>query len=73
MCVAIPKVKPARKSARLDRPFGAGLFRFTPYAVTAPGFTEPSDEDRAAAALMFADSEPDYDQLAGEHRRCPAP
>jgi hypothetical protein len=54
------------KSRPVTRRFGAGLFRFTPYAVTAPGFTEPSDEDRAAAALMFADTEPDYDQLAGE-------
>ena len=57
--------KPARRTARPSAPFGAGLFRFVPFAVTAAGYVEPSDADRAAASAMFND-EPDYDQLAGE-------
>ena len=54
--------------------FGAGLFRFNHYAVTAPGFVEPSDDDRAAVGALFADeSEPDYDAMAAEaewYRQC---
>ncbi len=39
-----------------------------PFAVTAPGFVEPSDEDRAVIGQMFADPEPDpdYDAMAAE-------
>jgi hypothetical protein len=40
-----------RKPAR----FGAGLSVFVPFAVTAPGFIEPSDADRAAVGSLFAD------------------
>jgi hypothetical protein len=66
---ARPQVKATRKTGRPDHPFGAGLLRFVPFAVTAPGFVEPSDSDRAAVGLMFADDDeptPDYDLLAGE-------
>lgn len=57
MCLATPKVKAARKTPRPDRPFGQGILRFVPFAVTAPGFIEPSDEDRAWAAYhLNADS-----------------
>jgi hypothetical protein len=49
------RVKPTRRTARPHRPFAAGLTRFVSYAVTAPGFVEPSDEDRAAVGAMFAD------------------
>jgi hypothetical protein len=55
MCVATPKVKPVRNANRPAGRFGAGLFRVTPYAVTAPGFVEPTDEDRAAVRQLFAD------------------
>ena len=65
ICTASPKVKPARRTARPSAPFGSGLFRFVAFAVTAAGYAEPSDADRAAAATMFT-GEPDYDQLAGE-------
>ena len=37
--------------------------------MVAPDFVEPSDEDKATAAAMFADDsepEPDLDTLAGE-------
>jgi hypothetical protein len=37
--------------------FGAGLLCYVPFAVLAPGFIEPSDEDRAAVGAMFADDE----------------
>ena len=60
------RVKPARRTARSSAPFGAGLVRFVPFAVTAPGYVEPSDADKSAAAAMFADAEPDFDMLAGE-------
>jgi hypothetical protein len=64
---ASPKVKPARRTARPAAPFGAGLLRYIPFAVTAPGFVEPGDADRRWAAQAFADaSGPDYDRLAGE-------
>lgn len=49
------RVKPARRTARTDRPFGSGLIHFVAYAVTAADFVEPSDEDRAAVGAMFAD------------------
>jgi hypothetical protein len=43
--------------------FGSGILRFIPLS---RGF-EPSDDDRRAAAQMFADAgDPDYDTLAGE-------
>ena len=42
------RVKPTRHSARLSAPFGDGVHP------TRTRF-EPSDEDRAAAVLMFAD------------------
>lgn len=59
--------KVARRTARPDAPFGAGLLRFVPFAVTYPDHFEPSDEDKAAAVLMFAAAdEPDYDAMAGE-------
>jgi hypothetical protein len=55
------------KSRPANRIFGHGLVRFVAFAVVAPGFVEPSDEDKAAAAAMFADGpESDYDLLAGE-------
>jgi hypothetical protein len=61
------KVKATRRNARPAAPFGSGLVRYVAFAVTAPGFVEPSDEDRAWAAREFADGpEPDYDTLAGE-------
>jgi hypothetical protein len=44
MCVATPEVKPVRRTARPVAPFGSGLVRFIPFAVSAPGFIEPSDE-----------------------------
>jgi hypothetical protein len=68
ICTSDAKVKPVRRTARPGRPFGASLFRFTPYAITAPGLVEPSDEDRAAVGQLFADdqAEPDRDTLAGE-------
>jgi hypothetical protein len=47
--------KPTRRTARPDAPFGAGILRFVPFAVTCPDDFEPSDEDKAAAARMFAD------------------
>jgi hypothetical protein len=57
---ARPQVKAARHTARPVASFGAGLLRFVPFAVTAPGFAEPSDADRAAVGQMFADdAEPD--------------
>jgi hypothetical protein len=62
------RVKVTRHTARPSAPFGAGLTRFVPFAVTAPGFVEPSDEDRAIVGQLFSDyeSEPDWDALAGE-------
>jgi hypothetical protein len=61
------RVKSTRHTSRPAAPFGAGLTRFVAFAVTAPGFVDPSDEDKAAAAAMFArDDEPDYDLFAGE-------
>lgn len=64
------RVQPTRKTARPDRPFGSGLTRFVPYAVLAPGFIEPADEDRAIVGQLFADAEsepePDWDALAAE-------
>jgi hypothetical protein len=61
------RIKATRHTARSAAPFGAGLFRFNPYAVFAPGFVEPRDEARDAAATS-ADSgpEPDWDFLAAE-------
>jgi hypothetical protein len=57
-------------SRAVTRRFGADLFSFFTYAVTATRFVEPSDEDRAAVGQMFADyhtePEPDGDTLAGE-------
>lgn len=56
------------KSAPVARRFGQGLLRFVPAAVTAPGFVEPSEDDRRAAAAMFGrdDDGIPYDVLAGE-------
>lgn len=54
MTAARLKIKPTRRTARPDAPFGAGLTRFVPFAVLAPGFVEPSDEDRAAVGPLFA-------------------
>lgn len=61
------RVKTARRTVRPDRPFGSGLTHYVAFAVTAPGFVEPSDEDRTAAALLFAD-DADWDArlAAGE-------
>lgn len=59
MTPARPKIKPTRRTARPAVPFGTGVF-------PRPARFEPSAEDRAAAAAMFADDEPDYDTLAGE-------
>jgi hypothetical protein len=66
------RVKPTRRTARPAAPFGAGI-------LPRPTRFQPTDEDRAAAVLMFADDadwdvrladaeqpEPDYDMLAGE-------
>jgi hypothetical protein len=67
MCVSSTKVKATRNTSRPAAPFGRGILRFVAFAVTAPGFVEPSIEDRMAAAQMFGDAgEPDYDTLAGE-------
>jgi hypothetical protein len=64
---ATHSVVESRPSAR---PFGAGLVRCIPFAVTAPGFVEPSDEDLATVGQLFAgyvsEPEPDWDTLAGE-------
>jgi hypothetical protein len=65
IAVASVPVKPTRVAPCIAAPFGAGLFRFSAYAVTAAGFREPSDEDRAACGSLFADA-PDYDQRAAE-------
>ena len=61
-----PPVKPTRRTPRPTVAFGAGLLCYVPLAVLAPGFAEPSDEDRAVVAEMFADAEPDYDAMADE-------
>ncbi len=71
------RVKPTRRTARPDRPFASGLTYFVPAPVLAPGFFEPSPEDRAWAAIHLnaddlgmaeipemTDEEADY--LAGE-------
>jgi hypothetical protein len=61
------RVKATRHTARPSAPFGAGLTNYVPFAVVAEGFVEPTDEDKAAAARIFADEpEPDWDMLAGE-------
>lgn len=57
ICVPSRRVKPARRTARSNRPFGAGLTHYIPFAVIAGNFLEPSDEDKAAAAAMFADDD----------------
>lgn len=67
MTAARPKIKPTRRTARSDAPFGAGLTRFVPFAVTAPGYVEPSDEDNAwAAANLNDEPEPYWDAMAEE-------
>lgn len=48
MTAARPKIKPTRRTARPSAPFGTGVF-------PRPTRFEPSDEDRAAAAALFAD------------------
>jgi hypothetical protein len=53
MTAARSKIKPTRRTARPDAPFGAGILRFVPLAVTCPDHFEPSELDRAAAAAMF--------------------
>jgi hypothetical protein len=60
------RFKPTRRTARPAASFGAGLNFFVPLAVVAEGFVEPTDEDKAAVAQMFADGpEPEWD-MAGE-------
>jgi hypothetical protein len=64
MTAARPKIKPTRRTARPAASFGAGILRFAPFAVTYPDHFEPSAEDRAAAAAMFAadaDADADWD------------
>jgi hypothetical protein len=55
MTTARSKIKPTRRTARPDAPFGAGILRFVPFAVIYPDHFEPGDEDKAAAAAMFGD------------------
>src|SRR5689334_15828587 len=59
------RVKPTRHSARPAAPFGAGVH-------PARARFEPSDEDRAAAVLMFAD-DADWDvRMAAGLEACEA-
>ena len=65
------RVKPTRRTARPDRPFASGLTYFVPAPVLAPGFVEPSPEDRAWAAVHLNADEPEMsdeeaDDLAAE-------
>jgi hypothetical protein len=71
ICIPSRRVKLTRRTARHDRSFGAGLVHFVPIAVTAPGYVEPSDEDKAAAAAMFADDD-DLDPAEMELRAAEA-
>jgi hypothetical protein len=59
------RVKPTRRIARPPAPFGAGVY-------PTRARYEPSDEDRAAAALMFAD-DADWDaRMAAGIETCEA-
>jgi hypothetical protein len=54
------------KSARPDHAFGARLYHFVPFAVTAFGFVPPNPEDETWAAAKLNEPEPDWDALAAE-------
>jgi hypothetical protein len=62
--VEFRRVKPTRHSARPAAPYGAGVYP------TRTRF-EPSDEDRAAAVLMFAD-DADWDARMAAGLECEA-
>lgn len=62
-------VKRTRHTRRPSAPFGAGILpRFSLFAVTASGFSEPSEADRVWAAGVYGEDgtepDPDWEALA---------
>ncbi len=62
------RVKTTRKTTRCRRPVRRRAHRSVGFAVTAPGFAEPSDEDKSAAAAMFSPAA-DWSALHGRRRQ----